>query len=101
MVGRKISLGNGNTCRPWKDSINDDIPLCEKYPQLFDLCQSRDLTIKNALDANLVVPIRRTLRGENLEHWLIITENMLSLNLSDASNWSLNQNKLFSTKYVY
>jgi hypothetical protein len=86
MVGMKISLGNGNTCRPRKDSINDDRPICEKYSQLFDLCQSWDLTIQDALDANLVVPIQITLRGKNLEHWLIIKENMLSLNISNASN---------------
>jgi hypothetical protein len=39
LVGRKTKLGNGNICRLWKNSINNERPLCETYPILFEICQ--------------------------------------------------------------
>jgi hypothetical protein len=64
----------------------------------------KDCTIKDALDANLVFPFRRTLRGLNLAQWNAIKEKLSALNLStdnDFISWSLNQNNIFSTKSMY
>jgi hypothetical protein len=104
LVGRKVNLKNGSIWTLWKDPIHNEIPLCVQFPILFDLCIDKDCTIKEALDANLVIHFRRTLRGENLVHWNAIKERMWALNLSadsDFISWSLNQNKIFSTKSVY
>jgi hypothetical protein len=68
LVGRKVNLRNGNICRLRQDSINNEIPFCIQFPNLFDLCLEKVCTIKEALDSNLVIPFRRTLRGDNLLH---------------------------------
>jgi hypothetical protein len=99
LVGRKIKLGNGNICRLWKDSINNERPLCETYPVLFDICQEQDITVKDALDKDLIIPFRRTLRGDSLNRWNDIKTFLTSLVLTDNPDsvfWSLNENKLFS-----
>jgi hypothetical protein len=64
----------------------------------------KECTIKDALDSNLEILFRRTLRGDNLLHWNIIKDslrNLLFLDASDFITWSLNPNKYFSTKSVY
>jgi hypothetical protein len=56
------------------------------------------------LDANFVVPFRRTLRGDNLNHLNAIKDKLLALDISmdnDFISWILNQNKILSTKSVY
>jgi hypothetical protein len=64
----------------------------------------KDCTVKDALDAKLLFPFRRTLRGLNLAQWNAIKEKLSALNLStdnDFISWSLNQNNIFSTKSMY
>jgi hypothetical protein len=104
MAGRKVGVGNGDICRLWKDHFIGTSPLCEQFPVLFDLCQSQDISLKDALDLNLAIPFRRILCGQNLEAWNNIKTKLLELNLSttsDSIHWSLNQNRIFSTKSVY
>jgi hypothetical protein len=104
LVGRKINLRNGSICRRWKDSILDEIPFCNKFPNLFDLCMDKDCTINEAMDANLVIHFRRTSRGDNLMHWNAMKDRLRTLIIStdnDFISWPLNQNKIFSTKSVY
>jgi hypothetical protein len=103
MIGTKVVLGNGDTCRLWKDPFLDNIPLWEKFPNLFDLCQTPNVSL-NALDENFAIPFKRNPRGENLEHWTNIKMQLLDLELSTSSDsiqWLLNQNKLFFTISVY
>jgi hypothetical protein len=57
MAGRKITMENGNISRLWKDSINNERPFCDSFPILFDLCQEQDITIRDALDKNLIIPL--------------------------------------------
>lgn len=38
MLGRKIVVKPENIARFWKDFLNDDPPLCECFPQLYDIC---------------------------------------------------------------
>jgi hypothetical protein len=104
MASRKIKLGNGNVCRLWKDSINEEIPLCDSLPDLFDLCWEQKITIKDAFDNFLIISFRRVLRGESMNNWTHIQEILRSLVLSenpDSIYWSLNENKIFSTRSVY
>jgi hypothetical protein len=65
MIGMKVVLGNGDTCRLWKDPFLDNIPLCEKIPNLSDLCQTPTPDVSlNALDENFAIPFKRNPRGE-------------------------------------
>jgi hypothetical protein len=104
LAGRKISLGQGNICRLWKDTYMDDVPLCDLYPVLFDLCQMQDCTVQQCVDSNYVIPFRRRLHGSLLETWNRITSKLENLPLSstpDRISWKLNRNGIFSTKSVY
>ena len=38
MIERKITIGSVDLARFWKDSLNGQISLCEKFPRLFDIC---------------------------------------------------------------
>jgi hypothetical protein len=67
---KKVNLKNGSICRLWKGPVHDDIPLYDQFPILVYMCLDKDCTIKEVLDANIVVPFRRTLRGDNLNHWI-------------------------------
>jgi hypothetical protein len=62
-------------------------------------CQVKDCTIKDVLDADFVISFRTTLRGDILGLWHAIKWKVLALNLSlESISWSLNPNKIFSTK---
>ena len=38
MMGRRIHIGAGDIARLWKDPTKALVPLCDKFPQLFDVC---------------------------------------------------------------
>jgi hypothetical protein len=77
MAGRKVVLGNGNICRLWKYQINDAIPFCDQYSMLFYLCQVKDCTIKDVLDADFVILFRRTLGGDVLATRMLLKRKFM------------------------
>jgi hypothetical protein len=99
-----VMLKNGNITRLWKDSIMGEQPFCDQFPVLFNLCQVQDCTIKSCREANFVIPFRRRLRGELMDHWQYILNILLSVppcEDDDKIAWSLNKNTVFSTRSVY
>jgi hypothetical protein len=104
LAGRMVMLKNGNITRLWKDSIMGEQPFCDQFPVLFNLCQVQDCTIKSCREANFVIPFRRRLRGELMDHWQYILNILLSVppcEDDDKIAWSLNKNTVFSTRSVY
>jgi hypothetical protein len=68
------------------------------------LAHEQDITVKDALDKDLIIPFRRTLRGDSLNRWNDIKTFLTSLVLTDNLDsifWSSNENKIFSTKSIY
>jgi hypothetical protein len=97
-AGRKVLLNNGNITMLWKDPIMGEQPFRDKFPVLFNLCQVQDCTVKSCRDANFDIPFRRRLRGELLDHWQYVLNNLLSAPFRDENDriaWSLNMNAIF------
>jgi hypothetical protein len=58
--------------------------------------------MKDVLDADFLIYFRRTLRGDILGLWNAINWKVFALNWClESVGWSLNPNKIFSTKFVY
>jgi hypothetical protein len=105
LAGRKISLNNGSIVRFWKDSWgNNQPPLCDGFPGLFEICQLQDCTIKDFAEAELYMPFRRRLHDTLLDQWNEILRRFNDLHLNeedDDISWNFTKNKIFSTKSVY
>ena len=104
MIGRKINIESGNIARVWSDSINRLLPFKEHYPQLFDICNIPECTIKQVLNVDSASFFRRRLTPMLSEQWGVVLDTVNKLSLTDKEDrvvWSLNQNGKFSAKSVY
>jgi hypothetical protein len=101
---RKVLLRKGNLVRFWKDPWLDDIPLCESFLALFDICQGQDWTFERTMSCNLVIPFRRRMLPDMISQWEHIKNRAMSYPSSldsDTVTWSLSANGCFSTKSMY
>jgi hypothetical protein len=44
--GRQICLRNGNIMRFWEDSWDGEPPLCDIFPELYNICQMKGALLK-------------------------------------------------------
>jgi hypothetical protein len=103
-AGRKVLLRKGNLVRFWKDPWLDDIPLCESFLALFDICQGQDWTFERTMSCNLVIPFRRRMLPDMISQWEHIKNRGMSYPSSldsDTVTWSLSVNGCFSNKSMY
>ena len=104
MAGRKVITESGNIARVWSDPINRLIPFKDQYPELFDICNTPECTIKQVLNVDSASFFRRRLTPMLSEQWGVVLDTVNKLPLTDKENrvvWNLNQNGKFSTKSVY
>jgi hypothetical protein len=50
-------MENGNICRLWKDPIRGDVPFCDKFTEIFAICQKQKCTIKHVVDTNYTLEL--------------------------------------------
>jgi hypothetical protein len=46
LCGREVVLNKGDIVRFWLDPWEGDVPLAEKYPGLFNICHSQEVTFE-------------------------------------------------------
>ena len=95
-------MNNENRCRFWCEAFGpNNMPLKERFPELFEVCRDQECTIREALDKNLVLSFRRNISGNLLRQWLEIVEYVNVIPFSEGDDtvvWSLSKNGVFSTK---
>jgi hypothetical protein len=85
---------------PW---INDT-PLFSAFPMLFDISLSQGVTFELVIQCELNIHFRKRTTHDLLAQWNNIKACVVSLHRYQyliGGVWSLNHNKMFSTKYVY
>jgi hypothetical protein len=81
-----------------RKTIMGEQPFSDKFPVLFNLCQVQDRTTKKCRDANYLIPFRRRLRGELLDHWNYVLNILHSAPFHDENDriaWFLNKKCYF------
>ena len=104
-AGRRVVLHNGGGCLLWKDSFGPDkVPLMRRFPEIYDICQDQDCTVKFLVNKNFILSFRRQVTGRLLNQWNMVVDYIKGLQLGDACDeikWSLTKNGIFSTRSVY
>lgn len=104
LLGRKKCTKDGCHTRFWKDSQVYQQPLCLVAPDLFELCECKDITVKNARNGEIPITFRRWLPADLRGRWEQIWRDILVFpleNVSDEIGWSLEKNNKFSVKSTY
>jgi hypothetical protein len=104
LAGRKIVLNGGDLVRFWQDPWEDKPPVCVMFPDLFDICQLQECTVKFFVENGKTLPFRRRLHGRLLDQWnqvLAYFEQLSLSNVPDVVLWRFTKNAKFSTKSVY
>jgi hypothetical protein len=55
LKGREYKVNNGKMMSFWRDLWTGDMPLCRKYPILFDLCENQDCSVYDVAREGLVI----------------------------------------------
>lgn len=104
LLGRKKCTKDGCHTRFWKDSWVYQQSLCLVAPDLFELCDCKDITVKNARNGEIPITFRRWLPADLRGRWEQIWRDILVFpleNVSDEIRWSLEKNNKFSVKSTY
>ena len=104
MVGRRIIIRSGNIARVWVDSIGDQKPFKDQFPQLFSICNFPECIVEKCREADPVTFFRRRLSNELKEQWQQVAAAARGNCVSDESDcvkWGLGPKKVFTTKSVY
>jgi hypothetical protein len=54
--GRNVVLHKGDLVRFWRDPWLDNKPLCDPYPQLFDIALAQEVTLFHGINNNFDIP---------------------------------------------
>lgn len=104
LAGRKLHLSCGNLMRLWNDDWDEaNGLLSSQFPELFEICLSPDITIKEFVDAGFMLHFRRQLNPNLLVQWRMIRDKVGALLLSnelDHVSWVHNKST-FTLKSLY
>lgn len=101
MAGRAVKVNSGNLARVWHEPWIDAVPLCEKFPVLFSICQDQDETIADFVAKNYSLGFMRRLFGgiNDQWEWVVSEAKKYTLdNIPDTVFWKLCKNKRLTTK---
>jgi hypothetical protein len=102
--GRVMVVGNGNSTNFWSDAWCGSVPLCEKFPQLFDICLQQQMTVVAAAALDWQFRFRRWMNPEIQMQWRCMRDDLAMIALNDEKDkpkWKLTKFGVFSVKYLY
>lgn len=70
LQGRKLKVGNGSNTSLWKDSWLTEEPLMDLFPELFKLCDTPDISVRDAKLAPESITFSRWLVDELQNDWM-------------------------------
>ena len=104
LAGRKVIMNSGNLARVWKDSLHDELPMEQKYPMLYNICNIQEITVeqfRNGVGENF---FRRQLHAALLDQCNELNNTVNSWVLSEEPDqvvWNLGKKRKFTTRSVY
>lgn len=102
--GRKLIVGNGDKTLLWKDCWLDGTPLCSKFSAIFELCNEKNITVKNFVDKAGELSFRRWLPEQLAEQYVHMCQLVLNQsfeNRNDRSSWRWTKQGAFTVKCTY
>jgi hypothetical protein len=82
-----------------------DLPLCSVVPNLYEICENKDIFVMEAHKKNWQLDFRRWLQGENAKMWNEICDKARMFRLEAGSHdqitWKWGAKKSFSVKSMY
>jgi hypothetical protein len=104
LLGRDNCTKSGNSTRFWQDWWVYQQPLCTVAPELFELCECKEVTVNKVRSGEVQITFRRWLPDNLRTSWDQIWCDVISFRLEnelDRIVWSLEKNRRFSVKSVY
>jgi hypothetical protein len=104
-VGAKHEVRDGTHTSFWLDWWLGNAPLKDAFPDLFAICESRDISVACACrDFDLAIRFRRSLDQEGLRQWrglLDLVDHVELCPRHDKVSWHLEPSGRFSVKSMY
>jgi len=104
LKGRKMRIGKGSNTDFWLDAWCGDIPLMEKFPELYEICNDQKITVERVAWKNWRLSFRRWLDARLQEQWRMLSDLFHSCALNDDEDspiWRWEKTGLFSVKTIY
>ena len=96
LAGRKVVLNSGNLARVWKDPLNQEISMDQKYPMLYSICNKQEITVEKFRNGVGDDFFRRQLHTPLLDQWNELKDTVDSWALSEEPDqviWTLGKKK--------
>jgi hypothetical protein len=81
LQGRKKCVKNGKTTLVWKDSWLYNAPLCTLHPDLFKLCNQKDITVFQLISGEVNISFSRWLTPDLQSEWCTIKDEIFAIQL--------------------
>ena len=102
--GRKMIVIGGNETNFWHDAWLGDSPLCESLPQLYEICEQQQLTVREMADRGWNMSFRRWLGPAAQQQAGALRSSLMLVALGDGKDkpwWKLCKNGKFTVKSMY
>ena len=100
-----FKVGNGSSTRFWEDTWLGDKPLAVQYPNLFNICHRKEVTVENVKSSTpLNIGFRRRLTGNLWVRWDHRVQQLMQVQLAEQKDifcWGLTTSRQFSVKSMY
>jgi hypothetical protein len=101
--GRQVITRSGDKTRFWEDSWLFETPLAMSKPNLYDMCNDKNILVRDVIEKNAQLDFRRWLRDGDRRNWDKILEKLQVFEfqeLSDGIRWKCGK-KEFLVKTLY
>jgi hypothetical protein len=104
LKGRRMKVGNGRDTSFWCDAWCDQIPLKDRFPEIFDICIEQNVIVAAAATMNWNFSFRRWMTPDIA--WQIhglnqIMSQTVLTDMQDKPHWKWTKSGKFSVKSVY
>jgi len=104
MAGRKLEIRNGENTLFWQDCWLGGQALCTKFPVLYELYESKQITVAEYLRRNGLLTFRRWLPTILQEQWEMLKQHALEVPIyheQDKVSWKWGNKCVFTVKSTY
>jgi hypothetical protein len=97
-----FTIKDGSHIRFWEDKWLGNMPLCDQYPQHYNIAWKKQDTVAEILSTEIPnISWKRDLIGPKLVMWNNLVARLANINLTgegDEFNWNLDPTCVFSVK---
>lgn len=104
MAGRKVEVKNRKQTLFSHDVWLYDMPVKEKFSELYNLCEQKEITVAEVLSTSMQLSFRRWLTPDLRERWGVRRSDSLNFATTDTNDvigWKWEKNNKLSVKSMY